>query len=102
MAKVKIISIPPGQAPEWVRAQWVGIELPTDDTTQQGFQCGALGGSAQNRGGYKVETQLAINALKEKGGEAGSAAQWWEDNGLARLGTHLVFSREVCELLPTD
>ena len=25
---IKIVSVPSGEAPEWVRKEWVGLELP--------------------------------------------------------------------------
>lgn len=27
--KIRIIKVPSGEAPEWVREAWVGLEIPT-------------------------------------------------------------------------
>ena len=96
MARIKIIATPHGQAPEWVRKGWVGVEIPLPEQTSGGVQMGARGGKAENVGGYQVDTDAAIAALKEKAPEA---AQWWKDNVPLQAILHLVFSKVVCELV---
>lgn len=99
--RIKIINTPPGQAPEWVRDEWVGVELPVEeDAPGQGesVQFGIFGGKPENLGGYPVRTRDAIDALREK---APKAAQWWENNvTLLNFSPRLVFRRDVCEVVP--
>ena len=63
MAKIRITSVPSGQAPEWVREQWVGLELPVKDIDlSKGFCTGALGGTPEpeNLGGYPVYMRCVL------------------------------------------
>jgi len=43
---IRIIAIPPGEAPSWVREKWVGLELPLadGDSVVQVFTSGVLSG----------------------------------------------------------
>ena len=93
--KFKIIATPPGQAPEWVRQAWIGLELPLSESTD-GLQSGVLGGRPENLGGYSVSGGVAIDLLLEKNSEA---AQWWQENMPGIVYAKLVFKREVCELV---
>lgn len=98
MAQIQIIAVPPGQAPLWVREEWVGLVLPVEDPPTDGnIQIGARGGRPENIGGYYVRTTAALEALGRKSPDA---AEWWESNQLARVSPWLVFKREVCQLLP--
>ena len=86
---IRIIETPPGQAPESIREQWIGLELPIQEEKDDGR--GLRDGTA-NSGGYKVLASDAISALREAGKE--EAANYWE--GL--LGaTILVFRTDCCE-----
>ncbi|MFA5934578.1 MAG: hypothetical protein WC827_01690 [Candidatus Paceibacterota bacterium] len=96
MSSIRIISIPPGQAPEWVRKEWIGVEIPLSEQKSSGIQMGVRGGAAKNVGGYQVETSKAIEALQKK---SPMAAKWWKDNVPLVSIVHLVFSKEVCELV---
>ena len=97
MSSVRIISTPPGQAPEWVRKGWVGVEIPLpEQISEGGIQVGVRGGKAQNVGGYRVVTSEAIEALQKKSPEA---TEWWMNNVPLSSISHLVFSKEVCELV---
>ena len=93
---IRIVSTPRGQAPEWVRNEWVGLVLPVADQSAKGVQAGALGGRPENQGGYPVNTTVALEALESKSPEA---ATWWKSNlPLARC-PQLVFGREFCEVV---
>lgn len=96
--RIRIIDTPPGQAPDWVKAKWVGIELPVEEDSpdEEGVQFGIKGGRPENLGGYQIRTQDAIEALREKSPEA---AKWWEDNIPSDLFPTLVFKRDVCEVV---
>lgn len=94
MSSIKIIAMPPGQAPEAVRREWVGLIIPMPEQETGGLQMGVLGGKSQQQGGYQVETETALDLLHKKCPEA---AEWFWDNGF--LGGRLVFARDVCEVL---
>ncbi|OHA28635.1 MAG: hypothetical protein A3E92_03170 [Candidatus Taylorbacteria bacterium RIFCSPHIGHO2_12_FULL_42_34] len=99
MSKVRIVNVPPGEAPEWVRREWVGLELPLSnefDATTPRLQMGVVGGPVdpQNIGGYAVPKDEAIDILEKKNP---TAAQWWRDESI--IGTWLIFSPKVCLLI---
>ncbi len=95
MDSIKIIATPPGQAPEEVRQQWVGLTIPLATQEKGGFQMGVLGGAAKNLGGYQVLSRDALHLLLAK---SQPAYRWFVEN--AFFGSHLVFARHVCEFLP--
>lgn len=86
--------MPPGQAPEAVRIEWIGLEIPLPEQEIGGFQMGVLGGESTNEGGYQVDTSMALHLLEKKSPEA---ARWFYDNAL--LFSRFVFAKEVCELI---
>lgn len=104
--RIKIISIPPGEAPFKIREQWVGVEIPlitpidpnVGPMPRRGMQVGVKGGppDPQNIGGYEVSGAIAIDCLREI---APDAASWWEECVPSVLHADLVFSRNCCELL---
>ncbi len=96
MSSIRIVSTPPGQAPEEIRRQWIGVEILLPEPESGGIQMGVLGGKAENTGGYQVETITAIEALRKKSPEA---VEWWEANVPLAEIPRLVFSKEVCELV---
>jgi hypothetical protein len=93
---IRIISIPPGEAPERVRKEWVGLELPLSENVPPGVEVGALGGPPENSGGYPVDTAIAMKALRVR---SRAAAEWWEDNVTLTSVSHLVFDKAVCQLI---
>ena len=98
--RIRIIDIPPGQAPEWVRREWVGLELPIDESApapEKRRQIGVEGGKAENLGGYPINTLVAIKSLRERSPQA---AEWWETNIPLELIPRLAFKREVCIIVP--
>lgn len=104
MAKIKIITPPAGQAPEWVRQAWVGLELPVSDAPGQQShepryqQRGVLGSMASpdNIGGYNVRTEKALEILRK---ENAQAAEWWDDHINPQAMPWLVFGKKFCELI---
>ena len=96
MLQVKIIDVPPGEAPDWVRNEWVGLSLPlAENVPSVTHAIGVLGGEVKNPSGYHVETEKAIQILEEKSPEA---AQWWKNQIIPSLMKWLVFKEDVCEL----
>jgi hypothetical protein len=63
---IRIISIPPGEAPDHIRAAWVGLELPLATTRDQGQELTAMGVLSWTPGsmrGYVVEGRAALKHL---------------------------------------
>jgi hypothetical protein len=97
MTQIKIIAVPPGQAPLEVRQQWVGITLPVaENLPSKTFEMGVFGGKPENSEGYLVETMLAFRELKKKSPEA---ADWWSSHLSPQLMPWLSFQRSVCEVV---
>ncbi len=98
--RIRIVKVPAGQAPLWVREAWVGVEIPLVETEQavSGQQVGALGGAAspENLQGYEVHGSAALTALCKAG--KSEAADWWRMHS-ALGGGHLVFGKQFCELV---
>ncbi|MFA5375394.1 MAG: hypothetical protein WC455_06550 [Dehalococcoidia bacterium] len=112
--KIRIIAVPPGEAPEHIRQSWIGVVIPlppppfdekrsipsagvlSGPKTPLGQISALLRGKGTKRYGYAVETLDAVGALAEKNPEA---AQWWYKNTsfLMKKGQMLVFPAEVCE-----
>jgi hypothetical protein len=76
---VRIIAVPPGEAPLWVREKWVGLELPAVGySAPRGFFAygvlssprsmlaqwwGVIRGRAERISGYAVEAIPAVDIL---------------------------------------
>lgn len=92
MAKIKIIDVPPGFAPEHIRKQWVGIEIPlTQNPIPEGKEVARIGND--NTGGYQVNGVDAVKALREA--DKNEAADFWEDYSSGKFK----FKKEVCEVI---
>ncbi len=99
MSKIRITSVPAGQAPEWVREQWVGLEIPIKAIDlNRGVHTGVHGGLAEpeNIMGYPVDAMQAVEILAIK---SPKAAAWWRENTLLEHMSALVFGKMFCELL---
>lgn len=111
--KIRIISTPPGEAPEHVRQAWIGLEIPVPNRfagRRQIFGVGVLSGPknwlgylfaimfgrAQKEVGYIVESQVAINLLAAHSPEA---AGWWRQHTprLIKPGHFFLFAFDSCE-----
>ena len=110
---IRIVGVPPGEAPETIRRAWVGLVLPVAPryggrsrfpvfgvlTGPRGFlgTCLALlSGRSRREDGYAVRGRIAVETLTERSPEA---ADWWRSNvpHVVRAGHILVFSADVCE-----
>lgn len=108
--EVQIVSVPPGDAPLWVREKWVGLVLPvagkygvTQSTSVSVLVkptifhhlLAILLGRSQKVAGYRVEAKRAVDILATKSPEA---AEWWRQNTPAFLerGRLFVFHAEAC------
>jgi hypothetical protein len=118
MAKIKpavrIIAIPPGEAPLWVREKWVGLELPLARTSPGRFLgfgalsgprtflaqlWGILRGRADRIYGFAVDAGPAVELLEASSPEA---AAWWRDNAGELVSSRrcLLFHADVCQVVP--
>ena len=108
---LQVTSVPPGEAPLWVREKWVGLRLPlaqaSIDPTKK-LTAGVLSGPrnvfaalfAFCRGrlnvteGYLVDAPASFDALEAAQPEA---AAWWKEHrpDLFRPGRKLMFHKEV-------
>jgi hypothetical protein len=114
-ARVRIIAIPPGEAPPWVREQWVGLELPLAQPSASARSrrvFGVLSGPKQpfarmldillgrsaRETGYAVLVAEAIAALERK---SPKAAAWWRENvsHMFTPGRCFLFHERVCQVL---
>ena len=104
-AEIRIIGVPPGEAPLEIRQQWVGLILPLAGGEPCAWQLqtmGVLTGILEEDEtiGYAVDFSEAVTALAEK---SPAAARWWEENvsHLFEEDGVLVFHKDVCQLLST-
>ena len=117
-ATLKITSVPPGEAPVWVREQWVGLSLPlaqqcthahayrtsgvlSRPTTRIGRLFTRFSGKSGSESGYAVESVLAIQVLAKSSPEA---ADWWRSNAayLLQPGQYLVFQEGTGHVVQAD
>lgn len=107
MLKVRIISIPPGAAPDDIKKDWIGVVIPLSvfqPADGEPILVRDIGGKevSEDRwiNGFVVDTVDAIEALDKAGKKR--AANWWrkwvELNGVLQT-MQLVFSRECGELI---
>ena len=113
-AWVRIIAIPPGEAPDWVRERWVGLVLPlrlaqpmragawgvlTGPRTVLQQLMGALGGRAARHRGWVVDSRRAIELLEI---DHPDAADWWRSHAphMLRPGRLFLFAEHAGVRLP--
>jgi len=96
MSQIKIIGIPPGEAPLDIRREWVGLSFPVvGDEARDMPAYGVITGTPIKTDGYVVETSVALNELKKK---SPLAAAWWKANPYQTPGSCLIFDSWVCEV----
>ena len=111
MNAIKIVALPPGEAPQNVREAWVGLVLPLALPGQwKGRGAGVLTGPKNSfsrllwrladrqtvQQGYIVESATALRILAFYNPEA---ACWWQENTPDFLipGRGFMFAAHVCE-----
>jgi hypothetical protein len=112
LTAIKIISAPPGEAPQHIREAWIGVVLPltvpaarstyviggvlTGPRTYLGQQFRRLLGQGRREVGYIVSAADAVTLLARANPEA---AEWWKQNTphLLVSDRQLIFSVEACE-----
>jgi len=99
MAKVRIISAPPGEAPKEVREVWIGLELPIlgEGPVEMPHYRGVVTGDpVEGYSAYHVMAMEAFKLLRQKSEEA---YHWWLLNtGISVFGV-LSFHEDSCELV---
>ena len=111
---IRIVAIPPGEAPLWVREKWVGLELPLADggSVVQVFTSGVLSGPRNRllaiiwglfgrlkvQAGYPVYVREALSILKQTTPEA---EKWWRENvpRLQKPKRKFLFASAVCQVV---
>jgi len=113
--KIRINSIPPGEAPESVRQAWIGLVIPVPTRFAGRCRASAAGvlsgpkswfgrwfavlfGRTKREVGYIVEARVAIDLLASRSPEA---ADWWRQNApqFTKPGRYFMFATESCEVL---
>lgn len=102
--RVRIVAVPPGEAPQWVREQWVGLELPLAQSSAVARSWRAAGvltgssGAGSRREGYVVNVREAVAILE---GASPEAAQWWRVNAAHMMtpARCFVFPAQACAVL---
>ncbi len=97
--EIRIIAVPPGEAPEEVRRAWVGLVLPLAKRTRGPLLArsfGVLTGRGQQTYGYAVPSRQAVEILSR---HAPEAAEWWVQNvpQFLRPDRLFIFHAEVCQ-----
>jgi hypothetical protein len=110
---VRIVAVPPGEAPLWVRQKWVGLDLPvmryaahrkmlafgvlSIPQSWPAQWAAILRGRAERVAGYAVAVVPAVGILAKASPEA---AAWWRENTphLIAPKRYLVFHEEVCRI----
>ena len=112
MVRIKIIKRPAGEAPEWVRDAWIGLELiavnnapaktygfgvVSGPKSRLGQIFGLITGRAVRYDGFAVRSAQAIALLSAQNIEA---ANWWRENcpEFTRPEGGLLFQADECEI----
>lgn len=111
--RIRIVRRPQGEAPEWVRDAWIGIELPllnpevvtaetygvlTGPKSRLGHWIGRLTGRVLRKSGYLVDANLAVRLLETRNP---TAAIWWRTHAgvVVAPGGEFIFDLQACERL---
>ena len=114
--RIRILTIPPGEAPLAVRMAWVGLDLPLD-ARRVGRQLGLASGVLSSprgwwqrivglvTGRYMVKTGYAVNALEAVNllqAKDPVAAAWWREHCAHMLDGNraFLFPSAGCEERP--
>ena len=111
---IRIVAVPPGEAPLWVRQKWVGLCLPVADSrgSHEAYVSGVLSGprnqflaivwrflgKLSRQSGYAVYVRDAVRELEKI---APDAAAWWRQDvpRLQTPGRKFLFRTPYCELM---
>ena len=97
--RIKIIRIPEGEAPEEIRKEWVGCELPVYGYPKEEQTKEILSGTLRLKKGFLVPVPSALNILRKK---SQVAAKWFEDHvspPLDSIDYCFLFNEEECKII---
>ena len=111
METIRIVSTPAGEAPEWVRQAWVGLDLPCKGARPATYATrgvtaapppfwrklsAVLGFGGVRQNGFAVPAVAAVEALAAVNP---LAAAWWRENTpqLLRPGQTFLFEDAACK-----
>ncbi|HLY06962.1 MAG TPA: hypothetical protein VKR31_14550 [Rhizomicrobium sp.] len=111
--RIRIASVPPGDAPLWVREKWVGVKLnsvlgPSPEVFRSASVVAPpsffaslwrlITRQSGKVNGYPVQVTAAIDALEKSSPEA---ATWWRQNTPQLLSPRrfFVFDANACEVM---
>jgi hypothetical protein len=84
-----ITSVPSGDAPEWVREEWLGLTLPYEEMHLCEGDPASRARITNPSRGYGILEEIALKFLEKKSPQA---AQWWRDRGLPRSKDYFCFT----------
>jgi len=109
---IRILSPPPGEAPDWVRQAWVGMRLPLAQWSRSAHARAGFGvlsgprgvvaellawirGRTESHLGYSVDVRRALDELERYRPDA---AAWWRTNTphLISGNRKFLFAAESC------
>lgn len=112
---IRVVRVPPGEAPLWVREKWVGLELPLargESGPRHVLTSGVVSGPRNrfaalwrrllgrlpDKAGYAVYVIDALAVLEQT---APDAVQWWRTNSphLVNRKRKFLFQQEACEMV---
>ena len=97
---IRITRIPAGEAPDYIRKVWVGLELPCDPILglpDEGGDRGVMSRKPErSRYGFSVPQDLAIAILQE---HRPDAAAYWKQQGYPELGGYFGFAEDEAVII---
>ncbi|KQR83438.1 hypothetical protein [Sphingomonas sp. Leaf343] len=108
---IKIVRRPLGEAPDWVRDEWIGVSLPLASQREREWRglgvlsapdgwlaqmWAVVSGKSVKVRGYAVNAKTAVERLADR---SPSAAAWWRDHTPRMLdGRHnFLFDAAACQ-----
>lgn len=103
MRKIRITGVPGGQAPEEIRQDWIGVEIPIDDNEEQPSvqETGGVIDRGEHPVPKRVYSVFALEAFAALKLHSKTAWDWWYQATphLFAEGRHLLFDESACELV---
>lgn len=98
--RIRIIKIPDGEAPLYIRAAWVRLILPCDPYFGHPdlvIETGVLSDEPKpSRSSFGVPQDMAISILRESNPQA---ALWWNQRGFPQPGGYFGFAEDEAEII---
>lgn len=118
--RIKIVRIPHGTAPCWVRSDWVGCEFPCEpecghihmhvsdvnEPKREGlipakeYLANPEKYAPKQIAGFSVDQAVALETLSKMPGRE-RAVEWWRTHGYPARGMAFRFKNEECEMTET-